>query len=182
MDDTKAREFSCPYAKHPTTSNPAQSEPALKTIYIDADGCPVKDETYRVAERYNFTVTLVANHWLRTPNVPWISTIIVESGLDRADDYIAERAGTGDITITADIPLADRCVKAGALAISPHGKLFTTQTIGDALATRNLMTSLREAHQVTGEFSGGQKPFNKQNRAQFLQTLDQAASKIHRSY
>ncbi|MEZ5826130.1 MAG: YaiI/YqxD family protein [Geminicoccaceae bacterium] len=146
-------------------------------IYIDADGCPVKEETYRVAGRYGLKVWLVANHWLRAPETPLIEKIVVEEGLDRADDWIAERAGPGDIVVTSDVPLADRCVKAGARVISGSGKVFSQSSIGSDLAMRNLMTELRE----TGEIRGGGRPMSKQDRSRFLQELDKAVQAIRRT-
>jgi uncharacterized protein YaiI (UPF0178 family) len=146
-------------------------------IYVDADACPVKEEVYRVAERYSLKAFLVANSWMRAPDDPRIELVIVADGLDAADDWIAERAGEGDIAITADIPLAARCVKNGARALSPSGRPFNEDSIGDALATRNLMTELRE----TGEIQGGGRPFTKQDRSRFLQELDKAIQAIKRA-
>ncbi len=146
-------------------------------IYIDADACPVKDEIYRVAERYQLDVFVVANSWMRVPDHPRIKLITVTDGLDVADDWIAERVGVGDIAVTADIPLAARCVKQGARAIGPSGNPFTEDSIGDTLATRNLMTELRE----TGEIRGGGRPFTKQDRSRFLQALDAAIQAIRRT-
>ena len=146
-------------------------------LYIDADACPVKDEIYRVAERYGLQVLIVANNWMRVPDHPMIKLVTVADGLDVADDWIAERAGVGDIAITSDIPLADRCIKNGARALSPNGKPFTEDSIGDVLATRNLMTELRE----TGEIRGSGRPFTKQDRSRFLQTLDTTIQAIKRT-
>jgi len=146
-------------------------------LYIDADACPVKAEIYRVAERYGLKVFVVANNWMRVPDDPRIELVTVADGLDVADDWIAERAGTGDIVITADIPLAARCIKNGARAIGSSGKPFTEDSIGDVLATRNLMTELRE----TGEIQGGGRPFSKQDRSRFLQALDTAIQAIKRT-
>ena len=146
-------------------------------LYIDADACPVKDEIYRVAERYGLEVFVVANNWMRVPDHPMIKLVTVADGLDVADDWIAEHAGVGDIAITSDIPLAARCIKNGARALSPNGKPFTEDSIGDVLATRNLMTELRE----TGEIRGGGRPFGKQDRSRFLQTLDTAIQAIKRT-
>lgn len=145
-------------------------------LYIDADACPVKAEIYRVAERYGLKVFVVANNWMRVPDDPRIELMTVADGLDVADDWIAERAGKGDIVITADIPLAARCIKNGARAIGSSGKPFTEDSIGDVLATRNLMTELRE----TGEIQGGGRPFSKQDRSRFLQALDTAIQAIKR--
>lgn len=149
----------------------------MTAVYIDGDGCPVKDEVYRVAGRYRLKTVVVANTWLRVPESPLIERVIVEEGLDRADDWIAERAARGDVVITSDIPLADRCVKAGARVLAPDGRPHTPETIGGTLAVRNLMTSLREA----GEIRGGGRPFSKQDRSRFLQALDAAIQAIRRT-
>lgn len=146
-------------------------------IYVDADACPVKDEIYRVAERYGLKVYLVANSWMRVPGGPKIELVTVADGLDVADDWIAEHAAVGDVAITADIPLAARCIKNGARAIGPSGQPFTEDSIGDVLATRNLMTELRE----TGEIQGSGRPFTKQDRSRFLQELDKAIQAIKRT-
>ncbi len=146
-------------------------------IYVDADACPVKAEIFRVAERYQLKVILVANSWMRLPDDPRISLVTVADGLDAADDWIAEQAGLGDIVITADIPLAARGVKNGARVIGPTGHPFTEDSIGETLATRNLMTELREA----GDIRGGGRPFAKQDRSRFLQSLDTAIQAIKRT-
>ena len=119
-------------------------------IYVDADACPVKDEIYRVAGRHGLPVSVVAGNFIRVPQDPLIERIAAGSGMDAADDWIAERAGKDDIVITSDIPLASRCVKAGAEVIAPNGKPFTEQSIGMTLAVRNLMTDLRSSGEVTG--------------------------------
>jgi uncharacterized protein YaiI (UPF0178 family) len=146
-------------------------------IHVDADACPVKEEVYRVAARYGLKVWVVSNGWLRVPESPLIERVTVAEGLDRADDWIAERAGAGDIVITTDVPLADRCVKRGARVIAPNGRPFTPDSIGADLATRNLMTSLREA----GEIRGGGRPFTRQDRSRFLEALDAAVQAARRS-
>jgi uncharacterized protein YaiI (UPF0178 family) len=146
-------------------------------LYVDADGCPVKDEVYRVAGRYGLRVWVVANGWLRVPDSALVTRVTVSEGLDRADDWIAERAGAGDIVVTADVPLADRCVKRGAQAVTPTGRRLTEASIGEALATRNLLTGLREA----GEIRGSGRPFSKQDRSRFLGALDAAIQAIRRS-
>jgi uncharacterized protein len=146
-------------------------------ILVDADACPVKDEIYRVAGRYGLKTWVVTNGWLRVPDAPLISLIVVTEGRDRADDWIAERIGEGDIAITADVPLADRCVKRGARVIAPNGRPFTEASIGTDLATRNLLTSLREA----GEIRGGGRPFTRQDRSRFLGALDTAVQAIRRT-
>jgi uncharacterized protein YaiI (UPF0178 family) len=145
-------------------------------IYVDADACPVKDEIYRVAARHGLPVSVVAGQFIRVPQDPLIERVAAGSGMDAADDWIAERAGTGDIVITADIPLASRCIKAGAEVIAPNGKPFTEQSIGMTLAVRNLMTDLRSS----GEITGGPKSFAPRDRSTFLSTLDQAIRRIQR--
>jgi len=139
-------------------------------LYIDADGCPVKDEAYRVADRYGLEVKVVANAWLRLPDSPRIERVIVEDGLDRADDWIAGAIAEGDVLVTADLPLAGRAIKKGAVVVTPDGRRLTEATIGERLATRNLMTELRE----TGAIKGGGRPFTKKDRSAFLQALDAA--------
>ncbi|KAB1076090.1 YaiI/YqxD family protein [Methylobacterium planeticum] len=146
-------------------------------IYIDADACPVKDETYRVAARYGLHVYVVANSFLNVPRESWIERVVVGDGLDAADDWIAERAGADAIVITADVPLASRCVKAGAAVLAPTGKAFTDASVGMALATRNLMQDLREA----GTITGGPKPFSARDRSAFLGALDRAVNRLRRS-
>ncbi len=146
------------------------------TIYIDADACPVKAEIYRVAERHRLPVVLVANSYMAMPRSPLFERVVVGDGLDAADDWIAERAGPGVIVVTADIPLASRCVKAGAVAIAPNGKVFTDAAIGMALATRNLMQDLRES----GEVTGGPRPFSPRDRSSFLSALDLAIRRLRR--
>lgn len=142
----------------------------MTRIYVDADGCPVKDEVYRVARRYQALVTLVANAWMRTPEEDGITLQVVGGGFDEADDWIAERAGPGDIAVTADIPLAARCLKNGARVLNPNGRVYTEESIGDALATREILASLREH----GANTGGPAPFAKKDRSRFLSSLDEA--------
>ena len=147
------------------------------TIFVDADACPVKHEIYRVAGRHALKVIVVSNSPIAVPRDPLIERVVVAAGPDAADDWIAERAGGGDIVITADIPLASRCVKAGAAAIAPNGRPFTDDSIGAALATRNLMESLRGA----GEVTGGPKAFSPRDRSSFLSSLDQAIRRSQRA-
>ena len=158
--------------------NPEPMTAVLNTtrIYVDADACPVKDEIYRVAARHGLPVSVVAGQFIRVPQDPLIERVAAGSGMDAADDWIAERAGKGDIVITSDIPLASRCVKAGAEVIAPNGKPFTEQSIGMTLAVRNLMTDLRSA----GEVTGGPRSFAARDRSAFLAALDQTIRRIQR--
>ena len=150
----------------------------MLNIYVDADACPVKEEIYRVARRYDLHVTLVANAPQRIPHDERITLIVVREGhLDAADDWIADHAGEGDLVITADIPLAARCVHNGARVIGPTGRPFTEDNVGDALATRDLLSELRGA----GERTSGPRPFAKQDRSRFLQALDSAIQAIRQT-
>lgn len=146
------------------------------TIYVDADACPVKAEVYKVAERYGIKVFVVSNSFMAIPRDPMIERVVVSSGPDVADDWIAERAARGAIVITSDVPLAHRCIKSGAEVIAPGGRLLTEASIGMALATRNLMDDLRSAGQITG----GPKPFHPRDRSNFLSTLDAAIVRLKR--
>ena len=143
-------------------------------IYVDADACPVKAEVYKVAERHGLAVHVVSNGGVTVPRDPRVKLVVVGEGLDVADDWIAERAGPGDIVVTADIPLASRCVKAGASALAPNGRAFTPDSIGLTLATRNLMTDLREAGQITG----GPRPFSARDRSAFLSALHETIVRL----
>lgn len=147
------------------------------TLYVDADACPVKPEIYRVAGRHRVKVFVVSNAFLQVPQDPLIERVVVSSGFDAADDWIAERAGRGAVVITADIPLASRCVKAGAEVIGPTGKPFTEASMGMALATRNLMEDLR----AMGEVTGGPRPFSQKDRSAFLSALDVAINRLKRA-
>jgi hypothetical protein len=164
-----------PPANENDPSNAAAAQPIV--VYVDADACPVKQEVYRVAERHGLKVYVVSNSGVAVPRDPMIERIVVPAGPDAADDWIAERAMHGDIVITSDIPLAARSVKAGAAVLAPNGKAFTEESIGMALATRNLMDSLRSA----GEITGGPKPFSPRDRSAFLQALDQAIVRLKRA-
>ena len=146
-------------------------------IYVDADACPVKNEIYRVAARHGIKAIVVSNSPIAVPRDPLIERVVVAAGSDEADNYIAARAIRGDIVITADIPLASRCVKAGAAAIAPNGRAFTEESIGMTLATRNLMDSLRSA----GEITSGPKAFSPRDRSSFLSALDQAIRRLQRA-
>jgi uncharacterized protein YaiI (UPF0178 family) len=151
------------------------------SIYIDADACPVKQEIYRVAERHArkgtaLKVYVVSNSPIAVPRDEMIERVVVGAGMDEADNWIAERAKRGDIVVTADVPLASRGVKAGAGVIAPNGRVFTEESIGMTLATRNLMDSLRSA----GEITSGPKPFQARDRSEFLSALDRAIVRLTR--
>jgi uncharacterized protein YaiI (UPF0178 family) len=150
------------------------STPAGPRLFVDADACPVKEETYRVARRYGLHVYVVANAFLMTPAEPLIERVIVEAGPDIADDWIADHALAGDIVITADIPLAQRCLAKGALVLGPRGRAFTHDSIGAALAGRAIGEHLRSM----GEITSGPAPFQAADRSRFASALDEA---VHRS-
>jgi uncharacterized protein YaiI (UPF0178 family) len=169
-----------------TPDTPQNTPPHTISIYVDADACPVKAEIYRVAERHAqrgvaIKVFVVSNSPIAIPREytggELIERIVVAEGMDVADNWIAERATSGDIIITADVPLAARGVKAGASVIAPNGKPFTESAIGNVLATRNLMADLRSA----GAITGGPKPFSPRDRSQFLSALDQAVTRLTRT-
>lgn len=145
-------------------------------IYIDADACPVKQEVYRVAGRFRLKTVVVSNTFMRVPENPMIVPVIVDDGPDSADNWIVENITQGDIVITSDIPLASRSLKKGASVISPKGRLFTEDNIGQLVATRNLMADLRDM----GEVTGGPPPFTKKDRSGFLQKLDELIHSIIR--
>jgi len=140
----------------------------LLHIFVDADGCPVKQEIYRVAERYGLKVTVVSNSQMRTPDEDWLEVVVVEGQFDAADDWIVEHVSKRDIVISGDIPLASRCLKKGALVLGPTGRVFTEDNIGEALASREILSHLREL----GTMTGGPAPFGKRDRSRFLQRLD----------
>ena len=146
-------------------------------VYVDADACPVKAEVYRVAERHGVKVVVVANSFLAVPRSPLVERVIVGTGFDTADDWIAARARRGAIVVTADVPLASRCVKAGADVIGPTGRPFTQDSVGMALATRNLMDELR----ASGAVTGGPKAFSARDRSAFLSALDVAIVRLKRA-
>ena len=148
----------------------------ITAIYVDADACPVKEEVYRVAERYGLDVVLVSNAWMRPPPGGRVRVEVVRGEPEAADDWIAEHAEPGDVVVTQDIPLAARCVAKGVRALSPRGRVFDESAIGEALALRNLMTHLREL----GETTGGPAPFKKRDRSTFLQRLDEAIQALRR--
>jgi uncharacterized protein YaiI (UPF0178 family) len=145
-------------------------------IYVDADACPVKNEIYRVAERHGLKTFVVSNSFITVPRTDFIERVIVGSGPDAADDWIAERATRGDIVVTNDVPLASRCIKAGAHVLGSSGRDFTESSIGMALATRNLMDELRSA----GEITRGPKPFSAADRSRFLDALHRAIVRLKR--
>jgi uncharacterized protein YaiI (UPF0178 family) len=152
------------------------------TLYIDADACPVKQEIYRVAERHAgkgvaLKIFVVSNSPIAVPRDEFLERVVVGSGMDEADNWIAERARAGDIVVTTDVPLASRCVKSGAEVIAPNGRRFTEDSIGHVLATRNLMDSLRSA----GAITGGPKPLAPRDRSAFLAALDQAIVRLTRA-
>jgi uncharacterized protein len=156
-----------------------QRQPLAIRIFVDADACPMKPEIYRVAERYGLKVYVVANSFMNVPRSDLIERVIVADGPDGpdvADDWIVERAGATDIVITADIPLAGRCVRKGATVIGPTGKPFTEDSIGMALATRDLLTDLRSA----GATTRGPPPLSRQDISRFLSALDLAVTRLQR--
>lgn len=146
-------------------------------IFVDADACPVKQEVYRVAKRYSLDVTLVANCRMRIPDDPKVTLEIVTGALDAADDWIVGHVGPHDIVVTADIPLANRCLKGGARALSPAGKPFTEDNIGQTVAMRDLLSELRDAGAVTG----GPRPLTQRDRSFFLQQLDDTIQAVRRT-
>ena len=148
----------------------------MTEIYVDADACPVKDEVMRVADRHRLVTHFVSNAYMRLPNSAHVRRVVVDQGPDVADDWIAERAGRDDVAVTADIPLAARCLENGAIVVGPTGKPFTNDSIGMALAMRDLNSTLRD----TGEIRGGGPTFSKQDRSRFLQALEQAVQTIKR--
>lgn len=149
----------------------------MPAILVDADACPVKDEIYKVAYRHQIPATIVSNSPIRVPPHPLIAHELVGARFDAADDWIAERAHRGVIVITADILLADRCLKSGALVIAPNGKPFTGSSIGAAIATRAIMADLRAG----GDAIGGPAPFSKTDRSRFLSSLDEAVVRLKRA-
>ena len=145
-----------------------RSDTEVPKIFVDADGCPVKQEVYRVALRYGVHVTLVANTWMRIPEENGFELVVVEDDFDAADDWIVEHVSKDDIVVTGDIPLADRCLRLGARVLGLRGREFTEDSIGEAMASRELSSELRDL----GILTGGPKPFDKRDRSQFLQRLD----------
>ena len=140
----------------------------MSEILVDADSCPVKQEVYRVAKRYGLSVTVVANSQMHIPSEGWLKRVVVSDQVDAAADWIVEYITKNDIVISGDIPLASRCLKKGARVFAPNGRVFTDNSIGNALATRDLMSHLRDI----GIMTGGPTPFEKRDRSRFLQSLD----------
>ncbi len=143
-------------------------------IFVDGDGCPVKEEVYRVARRYGLKVILVSNSRMAAPQEDWLKAVVVNGQFNAADDWIVEHVGEKDIVITGDIPLASRSLEKGARVLSPSGRVFTTESIGEALATRELLSRLREL----GSITGGPAPFAKRDRSRFLQRLDETVQAL----
>jgi uncharacterized protein len=146
-------------------------------IFVDADACPVKQEVYRVAQRYGLHVTVVANSRMQIPNKDRIRLVVVEGQFDAADDWIAEHVAADDIVVSGDIPLAARCLEKGARVIGVRGDIFTPDSIGDALASRALLSHLREL----GTITGGPAPFENRDRSRFLQRLDEIVQALRRN-
>ena len=154
-----------------------RKQAAAPRILVDADACPVKEEVYKVAFRYQVPVAVVSNSYLRTPDHPLVERVMVGDAFDAADDYIAARTDEKTVVVTADILLADRCLKAGGTVIAPNGKPFTANSIGAAVATRAIMADLRAG----GDQIGGPPPFTKADRSRFLSALDEALVRLRRS-
>ncbi len=148
----------------------------MPEIFVDGDACPVKAEIVRVAERHGLAVRMVSNQYMRLPDSPLVERVVVSDGFDAADDWIAGNIGPGDIAVTADIPLAARCLETGAAVLGPGGKPFTQDNIGTALSMRDLNAHLRD----TGEISGAGPGFTKHDRSNFLQALEQAVQAAKR--
>jgi len=145
-------------------------------IFFDADGCPVKQEVYRVAKRYGLRVTLVSNSRMRTPQEEWLEVVVVNGQFNAADDWIVEHVSENDIVITGDIPLAARCLEKGSRVLGPSGRIFTRETIGEAVASREFLSYLREL----GTITGGPAPFEKRDRSRFLHRLDETIHAVCR--
>jgi uncharacterized protein len=154
----------------------AEKGARLLHIFIDADGCPVKQEVYRVAKRHGLKVTLVSNSRMRTPQEDWLEAVVVDGQVNAADDWIVEHVGENDIVITEDIPLASRCLEKDARVLAPSGRVFTKESIGEALATRDLLSYLRDL----GTIRGGPAPFEKRDRSRFLHRLDETIHAVRR--
>ena len=158
----------------PGTLSLAAKGSCLLDIFVDADGCPVKQEVYRVAKRYGLKVTLVSNSRMRTPHEDWLEIVVVDGQFDAADDWIVEHVSENDIVISGDIPLASRCLEKGAQVLAPTGRVFTRESIGEALAGREFLSYLRDL----GSIKGGPAPFEKRDRSRFLQRLDETIQAV----
>ena len=145
-------------------------------IYVDADASPVKNEVIRVAKRYGLKVYLVSNYRMKMPQEELVEMIVVNDHLDAADDWIVEHITENDVAVSADVPLAARCIKKGARVLDPKGRVFTEESIGEALANRDIMTFLRDA----GTMTGGPPPYDKRDRSRFLQRLDDLIQALRR--
>ena len=148
----------------------------MLTIYIDGDACPVKQEAFRVAKRYDLEVVVAVNRPMQLPTADKVRLVVVPGGFDAADDWVAGHAGFGDIVITADIPLAGRCLKVGAHVLGPTGREFTEDGIGEALATRTVM----DLHRQLGELTGGPAAMDDRSRSRFLSKLDELVNRIRK--
>jgi uncharacterized protein YaiI (UPF0178 family) len=153
-----------------------ESPQLLPRILVDADGCPVKQEVFKVARRHGLKVTLAANSRMAVPREDMIELVVVSDDFDAADDWIVEHIKEYDIAVTWDIPLAARCLEKGAFALSPKGRVFSENSIGDALANREVQSHLREL----GVMTGGPAPFRKKDRSRFLHSLDELVNKARR--
>ena len=165
-----------PYYPPSTAFHKAREDRKMTEIYVDADACPVKDEIVRVAERHGLPVQMVSDGGIRPNPHPLVTMTIVTQGADAADDWIAERIAANDICVTNDIPLAARCIEAGARVVRPNGEPLNSNSIGGVLATRNLMTDLRSAGAVTG----GPRPFDKKDRSKFLDFMERTIRDVLR--
>ena len=154
----------------------SQEDTRVLDIYVDADACPVKEEIYRVAKRYDLRVYLVSNSWMRSPEAGRVELVLVEAGPDVADDWVAEHAEADDVVVTSDLPLAARCLEMGALVLDPKGRPFKEDSIGGALASRELLSQLRDL----GEMTGGPAPLENKDRSRFLQRLDELIQRARR--
>ncbi len=163
-------------ASAPGKHRPASPSLVLRVL-VDADACPVKEEIYKVACRYEVPVCIVANSYMRIPRDPLVEQIVVSAAFDAADDHIAGEADHLSVVVTADILLAERCLKLDATVIAPNGKPFTQDSIGNALATRALMADLRAG----GDVVGGPPPFTRADRSRFLSSLDEALVRLKRN-
>lgn len=160
-----------------TPKETTQNKHPLPDIFVDADGCPVKQEVYRVAKRYGLLVYLVSNVWIDAPMECWIKVVVVSKEFDAADDWIAEHIAENDIVVSGDIPLASRCLKKGSYAVDPRGYIFEEDTIGDSLANRELMSYLRDM----GIMTKGQNPFSQKDRSRFLQRMEETIQRIQKT-